>query len=224
MKYLLFGFVLSGCSSSYFLKPQLLAGEQPTYRSGREFRDRDVKGVSVSVALEELRGNGEALFKVAVKNGTDQKFDFAPAQIGCLTDAGAGAVADPEQRLEALRDRENSLEPSSLDTTARTLNLTNSLLTSFSRDPQTQRLHEEADEREAQYAAADEKRAEEKTRIGEEKKYWSDQALRRTTLAKGDAVSGDLVCRPPEDYANLVVRVTVPGGVADFGFTHGKRD
>ena len=57
-----------------------------------------------------------------------------------------------------------------------------------------------------------------------EKKYWSDQVLRRSTLAKGGSVTGDVICQAGGDYRDLTLRVPLPGGNAEFHFERYERD
>lgn len=208
-------FLVTGCSGpSYSLRPEAGPGE---FKNGREFRSRELQGVKVAVALEEYH-SGEATFRVNVENGAKQKLDVMPSAVSCSTNGGPASVVDPERQLAELRSREADLDPSGIESTARLANETALLTTSFSKDEQNRQLHAEAEARDARYQAEDKERADKRAGIETEKKYWSDQALRRTTLAHGESVTGDVVCKTPADYNDLTLRVTMPGGSADFHF------
>lgn len=211
MKYLYLIPLLTACSTTYTLRHQPSEGH--FFRNGREFVRQEVQGGQVELAFEELRSEDWASFKVMVKNTSDQPFEMVPSRVAC----GLG-VRDPEEMLANIKERESELEPSLADVSLRALNSASLLASSFSNSPERKKIRAQAEAEEQKYVKKEEERKAAREQLRVEGTYWREQALRRTTLSKGEAVSGDVVCRLPEDPSNLKVSVVLPGGTADFPF------
>lgn len=160
-----------------------------TWRNGLEFVAQESSGVRVEAAFEE-QNSDRMLVRVRVINDSAPAFDVEPAKIAC----NSGTLQDVEGgRVESALDPEVQLQA--------------------------------AREREKAYHQSTAKTIEEKTELEmglsqavQESKFWSEQALRRNTLGRGQTSEGIVVFALAPTARDIRLSVPLAGRNVELRF------
>lgn len=213
--------LLAGCAVApdpvYELSP--VAGTGVWYQ-GRELVAAQAGGARVATRFEESR-NGVLVFLVEVANETAEPFTVDPAAFACEDEASGRRVeaVDPEARLRGLavaREKAEARQASreATDGLFSLISLTADLAGAHADETREERCAREREEAAQEASDEDQRRAfaERQRRLADEQYRWSNDVLRKTTLAAGDAVGGTVHFRLPPAARHVAIVVPVAGG------------
>ena len=227
---LVLGFMASGCSSTaYSLRSTNSPdAENEFFKNGLQYHVETQDQVKVALAFDTMRTQSQATFEAKVTNLGDQKFNFDANAFTCILSSKrdpshsvTGAIIDPENEILSLQSQYESLNPNGWDTLARILDVvdaTANISTPSSREQN--RRNDEIQQREAQLDLADLQRQQKQAQVIAEIRFWRKNALRKTTLAKGKSVRGNIVCSFDQktDFDQLNLSLSTQGKTFAYSF------
>ncbi len=220
--FLLAALVALGCRPPAS-NPALSPSGEVRWETGKGWLTQTTDGVTASATFLEA-GPGAYLFEVRLEQASGGPELVAPEAIRFVIDDPEGcpsaAAEDPEVHLEALQKA--MAQEKSLQSQAAGVSLVGDLLDltalATTRTKADQARREEAQERrkasEARSGAAS---ARFQARLESDHRHWAETALRKSTLAPGHPVQGQVVVRRMLPHAKRV-SLQVPVGSRTFVF------
>ncbi len=219
------GSACSTASSSYSLKT---GSHDPSdfFKNGLQYHVETQEQVKVSLAFDTMRTRNDAVFETKVTNLGKKKFDFDSSGFSCFLNSKKdpsrqawGQIQNPEAEILSLQARYEALEPNGWDALMRNLNTVDQI-TSLGTSRGARRREREAQQNQAQLDLDALNRKEAQRDVISEIRFWRKNSLRKTTLKKGDAVKGAVVCsfKKDDDFDQLVLSLKTEGKSFTWSF------
>ncbi len=241
--------LLWGCAEPEMLFHATPTAPNTVWYSGREYVSETKDSITVSVAFENEINRTMTFYAVVGNFGSDtvlvapEKIYYAGHvnMIGPVTDYETMRVTydtvnrtdivhalDPESELQAL-DRQQAqasaayANQTGLNSAAAILNIVGAVSTIGQNKTREERHQEERNRREVSRSQTEnnENYSIQSTSIAEQRAYWANAMLRKTTLFPGSAIGGNL--RIPVDKDAGSITLYIPIGATTFSFDFNQK-